>query len=114
MADCTLGAGLNDSGGTGIKRHHPTVILHHHREPAIGFIARHRAEALDNFELQHKVHILNKLAHLNQVKQQGRGNIVGQVADKAHWSAVMKLGKVGFQGIATKNTKVRIGGKFLG
>ena len=60
---------------------HIEEILQHHAQAAVivGFRLRHHA--LHHLFLQHEVHIGHFVRHFRQMKQQRRGNIVGQIAD---------------------------------
>jgi hypothetical protein len=42
--------------------------------------ARLGGQALNHFELQHEVHVLDEAGVFEQVKDEGRGDVVGQVA----------------------------------
>jgi hypothetical protein len=40
-------------------------------------------QALHDFELQHEVHVRDQVRKAEQMEDQGRGDVVGQVADDA-------------------------------
>ena len=59
----------------------------HHGEPAVGTAAGRGGDAVDDFLLQHHVQIVDVLMGGGDVKQQRRGDVVGQVADDAQPAA---------------------------
>ena len=57
--------------------------LQHHREPAVVLAARARGHPVDHFLLQHEMLVGDVVARLEQVEQDRRRDVVGQVADDA-------------------------------
>ena len=55
----------------------------HDGETAVGFAAGRRGDAVDDFLLQHHVQVVDVFVGGGDVKQQRRGDVVGQVADDA-------------------------------
>ncbi len=88
---------------------HAAVVLHHDRQPPPIAAARAGGHALDHFFLQHEVHVANQRCVVQQVENQRRGDVVGQVADNAQaaWWRV-EAGEVEFQCVALIQAKARI------
>ena len=63
---------------------HLVAPLQHYRESAVGFGAGSRRHAVHHFALQHKVLVNDAGSRLHEVKQQRRGDVVGEVSDNAH------------------------------
>ncbi|MCY1514918.1 hypothetical protein D9M68_494840 [compost metagenome] len=85
------------------------MVLDHDRQPAPVAIARFGGEALDHFLLQHEVHVADQVGVIEQVEDQRRGDVVGQVAD--HPQAVRlgaQLGEVELHRIALVQGELRI------
>ena len=59
-------------------------------ESAVGLAARFCDHALDDFSLQHEVHVDDLEAEPGQMEQQRRRNIVGQVADDPDVAAKLR------------------------
>ena len=75
------------------------MAAQHDAEPAVRFAARFGRHALHHFFLQHEIHVADAVAAFDQVKQQRRRDVVGQVADDAQGIAErteVELQRVGF------------------
>ena len=80
-----------------VARRHEQHILHgvaplqHHRQPAIGGRGRPGHDAVYDLFLQHEVLILNHVDLFQQVKQDGAGDVIGQVADNSYFRSIQCL-----------------------
>ena len=73
------------------------------------FAARFRRQALYDLPLQHAVHILNPGCVLQQVKDEGRGDVVGQVAHDPQGPAVVgEAAIVKCEGVCAVQSKTRV------
>jgi hypothetical protein len=68
--------------------------LQHHRQASVGLAAGGGGHALDDFLLQHEVHVGDRGGVLEAMKKDRRGNVVGQVADEADRFAMRERGKI--------------------
>ena len=88
--------------------------LCHQAEAAVGFAAGRGGDAVNDFFLQHIVHIVDVLALGEAVKEDGRGEVVGQVADEAEffccWRGVF-VARFGSCGMRTNFTPTGGGGR---
>ena len=57
------------------------MAAEHDAEPPVSFAAGAGRHAVDDFLLQHEVHVMDAVAAVDQVKQERRRDVVGQVAD---------------------------------
>ena len=57
------------------------MILHHQAKPAVVLVAHACGKAVDHFQLQHEYHVTDQMMELQEMEQQGSGNVVGQVAN---------------------------------
>ncbi len=62
---------------------HGAARLQHHGQPAVGLPPRAGGHPVHDLLLQHEVHIADAADLVEQVEQQRRGDVVGQVADDA-------------------------------
>ena len=79
--ESTRGGGSNACGRDveqGLDRVAP---LQHHRQSPVVLVAGHGRHAVDDFLLQHEVLVLDEVARVEQVEQDRRRDVVGQVAD---------------------------------
>src|SRR5574343_42074 len=60
----------------------PEAVLQHDRQTAEIGVTRLGHHALDDFLLQHEVHVVDRLGVVGEVEKQGGRNVVGQVADQ--------------------------------
>ena len=75
------------------------VATEHDPESSISLAARRCRHPIDDFLLQHEVHVRDAVAAVQQTKQQRRRNVVGQVADDAQPAsqpAVVEIQCIGF------------------
>ncbi len=61
----------------------------HDGEPAVGVAAGRGCHAVDHFLLQHHVQVHHVVDGLEQVEEQRRRNVVGQIAHDSQWSAAL-------------------------
>jgi hypothetical protein len=87
--------------GRYIKEFFDTQLpLDHHRQPSIVLAAGGGGQAVDHLLLQHEQHVLDAGSLVEQVKQQGRGDVVGQIANQTQFPACRcKRAEVESQGI---------------
>ena len=85
------------------KRLSLAVSLDHDAEAAIILVTGRRAYPVDDFFLQHEVHVADQVPEIEQVKQDGGRDVVGQVADDAELFtfsvSAMERGKIEFKDI---------------
>ena len=81
--EVTCGGGLKAPGADVEQRLHRDVRREHDREPAVVARARRGRHARDDFLLQHEVHVDDRVELRDEVEQQRRRDVVGQVADQA-------------------------------
>ena len=74
------------------------IIVHHDTESAVFFTAGSRTNPVNDFFLQHKVHIANLWSKQCEMKQQGGGDVIGQISDNAQLRT--QFGKIEFERIA--------------
>ena len=84
----------------GVGRHiehlfHLKTRLQHDAQAAIVGAVRGGHHAIDHLFLQHEVLVLHHVHMVEQVKQDGRGDVVGQVAHHAQLGRVEALGQFG-------------------
>ena len=83
------------------------VVLNHDRQAAPVSTARACCHALNHFFLQHEVHVANQIGIFQQMKNQRRGDVVGQVADYAQRAGRgVEAFEVKLQGIALMQREV--------
>ena len=100
MAESTLGGGLNAPGAYVEYEIHFAVVLHHHAEAAVVVLASTRSHAIDDFLLQHKVHVFHDVSKRHQMENQRRGDVVGQVANNTQLLITLtEAGEIKVQGI---------------
>jgi len=73
----------------------PVAPLQHHRQPAEVLVAGLRGDPVDHLLLQHEVLVLDGVTRLEQVEQDRRRDVVGQVADDAKLSTRRRGGQGG-------------------
>ena len=76
------------------------AILQHYRQAAEVLAAGVGHHAIDHFLLQHEMHFVHQRRERDQMKQQGAGNVVGQVADDLQRTSAFEVAKVEFQRVA--------------
>ena len=82
-AESTFGGGRNAPGGDVEQRRDRAAGLQHHAQPAIDLAARPGGHAVDDFLLQHEMHVAHRRGVVERMEQDRRGQVVGQVADQA-------------------------------
>ena len=104
-----LGWRVESAGADVEQMLHAAVVLHHDRQATPVATARAGGHALDHFLLQHEVHVANQRGVVQQVENQRRGDVVGQVADDAQaaWRR-FEAGEVELQCVALIQAKARI------
>ena len=65
------------------QRLDPVAPLQHHGEPAVVLVAGLGGDPVDDLLLQHEVLVLDGVARLEEMEQDRRRDVVGQVADDA-------------------------------
>ena len=58
------------------------MAAEHDRQPAVGLGSRNGCDAVNDFLLQHEVHVDNRVPMVEQMEEQRRGDVVGEVADE--------------------------------
>ena len=78
--------------------------MQHHRQPAISVFPRFGRHPRHHFLLQHKVQIVEVFSLGQQMKQQGCGDVVGQVAGHAQPGAgAAQCGEIKIQRVGMMN-----------
>ncbi len=76
------------------------MVLGHDAQAAPVLVARGGGQALYHFQLQHEMHVAHHRREFQQVENQWRGNVVGQVADDSQWLTVpSQAGEIKIEGI---------------
>ena len=71
-----------------------TQVLRHDAQPPPQFAAGLCSQSLNNFLLQHEVHIGNDCGVVQQLENQWRRDVVGQVAHHAQWLPAVLFGQM--------------------
>ena len=71
------------AGRNGKEALHRAIELHHDAESAVVLGPRCGQDAISHFALQRAMHVLDMAELREQAKEQGSGDVVGQVADDA-------------------------------
>ena len=71
------------AGRDGKEAFHDAIELHHDTETAVVPGPRRGQDAISHFALQRAVHVLDMADLRQQAKEQGGGDVIGQVADDA-------------------------------
>src|SRR5690606_4610993 len=103
-----------ESAGADIEQVlHAAVILNHDRQAAPIAAAGGRGQALDDLLLQHEMHVADQVGMIEQVENQRRGDVVGQVADDAQAVCIFaEPGEIEFERISLVQVKVRQAAEF--
>lgn len=86
-----------------------TRKLSHNTEPAPVTVSRLRRQALYHLELEHEVHVLDDARGFEQAEDQGRGDVVGEVAyDTQAFASRREPGVVKAKGVGAVQCEARV------
>ena len=101
------------------KQHvfHGVAPLQHHRQPAVVAGRGRSHHAVYDLFLQHEVLVLHHISHLQQMKKNGGGNVVRQVANDAQTGGAQARGQgpeVDLEHVRLHHFQLRVGAQLGG